>query len=219
MKARRDRDALALAEAALISEPSNLDAMCVKAEVLRRMRRYNEAEVILTQVLNKDPGRCSAIISSAYIRYKYAEFDKALELLKAVVEGGACDKENLALAYATMGAVNSKQVGNTLLLGKLYHVKAMKEYFAKAKDLAPELAETRVGLGSFYMFAPFFLGGNLEKAIVELEYAVKLAPDFATANARLAQAYKKKKDTAKYQFYLLRAKSLDPENEVVKEIE
>jgi hypothetical protein len=44
-----------------------------------------------------------------------------------------------------------------------------------------------------------------------------MAPDFATANARLAQSYKKKGNKEKYNYYLQRAKELDPENEVANE--
>jgi Tfp pilus assembly protein PilF len=67
--------------------------------------------------------------------------------------------------------------------------------------------------------APSIAGGNLDKAFKELNSAVGAAPDFATANIRLAQAYKRKGDLEKYNYHLNRTRQLDPENEVLKEIE
>ncbi|MDD2752737.1 MAG: tetratricopeptide repeat protein, partial [Candidatus Omnitrophica bacterium] len=87
-----------------------------------------------------------------------------------------------------------------------------------AKGLAPDLPEVRLGLGTFYLLAPGFAGGNQKAALEELEAAVRLAPDFATANARLAQAYQKAGNQEKYNFYLALAKKLDPENEVIAEL-
>ena len=62
------------------------------------------------------------------------------------------------------------------------------------------------------------VGGSLDRAIEELKCAVELTPDFATANARLAQAYQKMGDEDKFKFYCARAKELDPQNEVLEEI-
>ena len=95
----------------------------------------------------------------------------------------------------------------------------IKSYFLKAVRLAPELQETHLGLGVFYLKTPFLEGGNLNAAIKELECAAKIAPEFADVNARLAQAYKRRGDTAKSKIYFRRARGLDPDNEILKEIE
>ena len=68
------------------------------------------------------------------------------------------------------------------------------------------------------MKAPGILGGNLGRAIRELQQCLALAPDFATAHARLAQAYEAKGDPVRYQLHLERVKALDPHNEVLKEL-
>ncbi len=219
LKKRKDAQALAIFQEHLARDPSNLDALWGKAEVLRRQRKYNDAEAILTQVLNKDPGHAAALVSEASIRYKHEEYEEAGRLLQLVIDGDCPDEENLALAYTLLGAVNGRRSSVGGILDKFYFGTRVKKCFLKAKELAPQLAEVRMGLGTFYLLAPAIAGGNLDKAISELEYAVTLAPDFATANARLAQAYRKKGLKEKSVSLCALAKKLDPENEVVKDLE
>ena len=117
-----------------------------------------------------------------------------------------------------MGSINARRSSKGGFFSKLSYGTQIRRYFQKAADLAPGLSEAHLGLGSFYLKAPGIAGGNIDKAILELEKAVELTPDFATANARLAQAYKKKGDLAKFQHYLQRARELDPDNEALAEI-
>jgi tetratricopeptide (TPR) repeat protein len=126
-------------------------------------------------------------------------------------------KDNLALAYMMLGSINARRVSKSWFLGKIKYGAQIRRYLLKAGELAPDLPEAHMTLGSFYLLAPKIIGGDLDKAILELNTAVSLAPDFATACARLAQAYKKKGNLESYNFYLQRAKELDPENEVLYE--
>ena len=218
LKNRRDKEALAIFDKILKEQPDNLGAFWGKAEVLRRDRQYAQAENILNQILKKEPQHAASLISLAYIRYKDNKLSKAQELAKQVLGGAYADKENLALAYMMLGAINSGRSARGWFFSKIRYGTQIQCYFLRAKELAPDLPEVHLGLGTFYLLAPGIVGGNLSKAIKELELAVKIAPDFATANARLAQAYKRKPDLGKYNFYVARAEALDPANEVLKEL-
>lgn len=218
LKFRKDKDALAIFEKILISQSDSLDALWGKAEVLRRSRDHKQSEEILNKILNKNPKHVSSLISLSYIRYKDDRLNEALTLVKQALEVENLDKENEALAYMMLGTINSLRSSRGWFLSKIIYGTQIKGYFLKAKELAPDLPEVHLGLGAFYLLAPAIAGGDLDKAIQELELAVKIAPEFATTNARLAQAYKKKGDLEKYNFYLQRAKELDPENEVLVEL-
>jgi tetratricopeptide (TPR) repeat protein len=217
LKNRKDQAALAIFEKILVSEPENLNALWGKAEVLRRSRKFKDSEAILNNILNKYPYHASSLISLAYIRYKDDKLDAALKLVQQVLRTDNLDKENKALAYMMWGAINSRRSAKGWFFSKIRYGTQIKGYFLKAKELAADLPEVHLGLGTFYLLAPAIVGGNLEKAFEELSLAVKMAPDFATANARLAQSYKKKGNKEKYNYYLQRAKELDPENEVANE--
>ncbi len=218
LKTRKDNEALAVCEEILSMEPANIDALWGKAEVLRRRRDYRRSEGLLEQILKVNPEHASSLISLSLIKYKDGRLNEALQLVKQALKSDCLDNENEALVYIMLGTINYRRSRQGWFFQKITYGTQIKRHFLKAKELAPDLPESYLALGTFYLLAPSIAGGNLEKALKELESAVKIAPDFATACARLAQAYKKKGDLEKYNFYLKRARELDPENEVLKEL-
>jgi len=220
LKLRKDGLAKEESKKILLVERDDVCALWAKAEILRRDYKFKESEELLKEVLGKYPGYAQALISLAYIKYRDNKFQDAVRLLKEALRRPDLERENQALIYALMATINAKRAAQGSLLSKVAYGTRIRGYFEKAKSIAPDLPEARLGLGSFYLLAPKFAGGgNVERAIEELEWAVKLAPDFATANARLAQAYKLKGNLKKYNFYIKKAKELDPGNEALKEIE
>lgn len=218
LKNRKDKTALVIFNKILRDKPDSLEALSGKAEVLRRTSKFKEAQELINEILRKHPQHSTSLITLAYIKYKEDRLDEASGLINQVLRESYLDKDNEALAYTILGAINSRRALRSWFLGKVKYAAQIKEYFLKAKALAPGLPEAHLSLGTFYLLAPAIVGGNLDKALQELEVAVKIAPDFATANARLAQAYKKKGDLENYNFYIQRVQELDPDNEVLKEI-
>lgn len=217
LKIRKDNLALKEAGKILSIEPDNTCALWAKAEVLRRTYKFKESEEQLNQILSKYPEHPPSLISLSYIKYHNNDFKEALEILQRLVNQPGLDRENLALSYMLIGSINAQRASQGGFLCKIAYGMRIRGFFEKAKTMAPDLVEVHLGLGTFYLLAPGIGGGSLNKAIEELEYALQLTPDFATVNARLAQAYKEKGDLEKYNFYLQRAKELDPENEVLYE--
>jgi len=218
LRIRDDKQALSGFEAILLKDPDNLSAMWGKAEIKRRRRDYIEAEDILKKVISRDPGHAASLISLAYIRCNSGKLNEALELSNRALSSDEATQQDKAMAYMMLGTINNRLSSQGWLLSKIRYGTQIKRYFLRARELSPELPEVHLGLGSFYLLAPGIAGGNLDKAIEELEYAVRIAPGFATANARLAQAYRKKGDMDKYRFYKDRASGLDPQNEVLVEL-
>ncbi|MFH1440797.1 MAG: tetratricopeptide repeat protein [Candidatus Omnitrophota bacterium] len=218
LKIRKDEQALAAAEKILAQETDNLEALWVKAEFLRRKGFTTQARDLLYQILNINPQHFSSLNSLAYIKYKNNDLNSSLSLVNKILNSPGVDNNNLGMAYLMLATINSALAQDGNLVDKLFYSGKIKRYFLKAKELAPDLPEVYLGLGSFYLMAPSIIGGNYDKAIEELEQAVKLAPDFATVNIRLAQAYKMKGDNDKYRVYISRSKALDPNNEILKEL-
>lgn len=217
LRIRDDEAALAMFGKVLDIDPQDADALWAKAEVFRRRRQWSESEAILQRVLKKHPGHVPSMISLAYIRYHDDRLQEALDLIDKAMADPCLSRENKALCFMMLGTINSRRSQQGGFLNKIKYGAKIKNYFLMARKVAPELPEVHLGLGSFYLKAPVIAGGNINKAIQELELAVKLAPGFATAHARLSQAYKKKGDLAKCQFCLRRAQDLDPGNEALLE--
>lgn len=219
LKLRKDNLAEKEVDKILKIQPNDICALWGKAEIFRRAYKFKESEKLLNEVLAKCLGHAPSLISLAYIKYRNNKFQDASRLLKQALKQPDLERENQALIYMLMGSINAKKASQGGFLSKVVYGTRIRGFFEKAKIRAPDLSEVRLGLGSFYLLAPKIAGGNIDKAIEELECAVQLTPDFATANARLAQAYKQKGNLEKYNFYIQRTKELDPENEAVKEIE
>jgi len=219
LRARKDKEALVIIEEVLFAQPENIDALWGKAEVLRRDYQFKESEKILDKILAKYPNYLPALNNLAFIRYKAGKLEEASKIIRKILNTPCLDKENAAFAYLTLGTINSSRTKEGKLFNKIQYGLQIKRNFDKANKLRPDLAEVHLCLGVFFLKAPQLAGGNLNKAIKELETALEIAPDFAMANARLAQAYQKKGNLEKYNFYLERAKKLDPDGKVLKECE
>ncbi|MCM8797539.1 MAG: hypothetical protein NC923_06680 [Candidatus Omnitrophica bacterium] len=218
LRKREDNAAFLIFGKILEQSPKDINALWGKAEVFRRKRKYKESEEILQEILKIDPLHAPSLISLAYIRYKDSQLQEAARILDNLLSNKLLDSENRAMAYLLLSAVNSSYSLKGGILTKMKTASKILYYLSQARDLAPELPETHLGLGTFYLKSPAILGGNLNKAIRELEYCLILAPHFATAHARLAQAYGRKGDIGRYEFHLEQAKTLDPQNEVLQEL-
>lgn len=219
LRIRQDQEALELFLIVKAKDPNNISALWGEAEVLRRNRSFAESEKVLNKILALEPDHIPSIISLSYIRYRFEQLKEAKNLLDKALGIGCKSNSDLALIYMMLGSINSKLSKKGWLFTKIKYGTKIKGHFLKAKDLAPKLPEVHLGLGTFYLLAPSIIGGNTDQAIEELETALEIAPGFATANARLAQAYLKKGETDKYKHYIEKARLLDPTNEVLEEID
>jgi len=219
LRVRKDKDALVAFDKILLIDPDNIDARWGKAEVFRRAHQEKIAELIFKEILNSTPDYANALMSLSYIRYKENKLKDALDLTNSVLEFSNSSKENKALAFSLQGLIYGRRLSDGQFTDKINFAKASKVCFFKSLSLGPNLTEIHANLGRFYLLASPAWGGNLGKAFNELELAVAMAPDFSTAQALLAQAYKKKGDLKNYNLYLKIAKGLDPKNEIVEEIE
>ena len=217
LKTRNDEQAMGVYQKILYQDPGEPDALWGKAEIYRRRRQFSDSEAVLNEVLKNDPCHAPGLITLSYLRYNDNRLDEALDLINKALAVPGLDDENKALAYMMLGTVNSRRSSQGWLLSKIKYGTKIKNYFETAQSLAPDLPEVYLGLGTFYLKAPAIAGGNVDKAIDELQIALKIAPSFATANARLAQAYRKKGDLDKYYLFLQKAKDLDPGNEALTE--
>ncbi len=219
LKSRRDNEAMEIFEEILFYQPDNYDALWAKAEILRRKNNPKEAELILNNILSKtNESHLAALNTLAYIKYSNSDFTGGISLINKVLNTEPLDRQNKALAFMLLGAINGKRAADGGLMSKVINMGNIKHYFLKARELAPDLPEVRLAMGTFYLLAPGIIGGNLDKAIKELETTVEMAPEFVTACVRLAQAYKKKGIQDKYAYFISRAKEIEPENGFLREL-
>lgn len=186
------------------------------AEVLRRKHQLDEAQRITKEVIREHADFSPAYITLAYIEYLKLNLDQAVNLALLVIKRGAknVDLSNFSRAYLIYGGAKGLIAHRGGPLAKMFNGTLVLPALKKAQKLQPDSAVIFLGLGGFYVLAPGFAGGDLDKGIGLLQKAIKVDPNLADAYARLAQAYKIKGEPAKYAEYLNKALEIDPENEL-----
>jgi tetratricopeptide (TPR) repeat protein len=184
------------------------------AEVLRRQHKEAQSRTLLEEIIKAVPDFAPAFISLAYIEYLESDFNKSVALARHVIELGQAqvDESNYVRAYLLVAGGKGMIAHYGGPISKVINGTAVLPNLKKAEALQPDAAGVLFGLGSFYLLAPSLVGGDRAKALACLEKAVAADPYFADAYVRLAQAYKIKGDSGKYEMYMKKALEIDPEN-------
>ncbi len=220
LDARRDREAKDIFNRILDASPQETAAKWGVAEVLRREHKLEESENLLEELTILSPGFAPAFISRAYIRYTKMDFEGAIRYAQRAISIGKnkLDLGNYVRAYLMIAGSKGMLAYYGGPFSKIFDGTAVFPMLKKAESMQPDSPAVLFGLGSYYLLAPKFVGGNKEKAVEYLEKAVKLDPLFADIYVRLAQAYKLKGDKDKYNIYLNKALEIDPQNELALDI-
>jgi tetratricopeptide (TPR) repeat protein len=190
------------------------------AEVLRRQHKLGESEKLLNEVTKLNPEFSPAYISLAYIKYIQFNFNEGVKLAGKVLSQGEkkVDRSNRVRAYLLLGGIKGTIAHYGGPISKLINGTSVLSNLKAAEVLQFGSAEVKLGLGSFYLLAPSFAGGDIGKAEEYLKKAIEIDPLLADSYVRLGQIYKARGDNAKYEAYLRKALEIDPQNELAIDI-
>lgn len=217
----RDKEADDVFGKILVFDPRITEAKWGKAEVLRRRHDLDGSVRVLNEIIDKNPGFSPAYVSLAYIKYTILKFEEAVRLAYKVIKQGrdAMDLSNYVRAHVIIAGSKGMLAHYGGPLAKIKNGTAVLPYLKKAEGLQPDSAAVLFGLGSFYYLAPRIAGQDKVKAIKYLEKAIKADSLFTDAYVRLAQIYKVKGDNDKYRIYLNKAIEIDPNNELLLDMQ
>jgi len=216
LNVHKDKEAIEVFEKILALKPDTFEAQWGQAEVLRRQHELKASKKILNEVLRAHPDFSPAYITLAYVKYIEMDFNGSVRLANKVIDRGkkGSDLSNYVRAILLYGGAKGVIAHYGGLLSKLINGMAVFSNLKKAENLQPDSAAVKYGLGSFYLLAPGFVGGDLKLAEEYLAKAVELDPLFPNAYVRLGEVYKVKGDKQGYGSYLKKALEIDPQNEI-----
>lgn len=136
--------------------------------------------------------------------YQLGDFKKAVEALEKVVEARPGD----ANAWLWLGRAWGRRAETSNMLVAPSYASKSRQCFEKAVQLDPNHGEALNDLFSYYLEAPGFLGGGMEKAQALVEKIRNVDP--AEAEYALAQIAEKRKQYATAEAHLRRAIELAP---------
>ena len=162
------------------------------------IEEFLKSEALILNFLSSYPDQTDLIWRLARNQFRLAKrafrdkqktnlFKQCLKTAKKGVSIDEKSAENIYYMGLCLGNI-SIQKG---ILSSLNHRNTLKVSMEKVIAINPnvENAGPHRFLGVYYSVLPFFLGGDSEKAVSNLETAVKLAPDFAENYFYLGKVY------------------------------
>lgn len=221
LNAHKDKEAQGLFAKILEQNPGIIEGKWGVAESLRRQHKLKEAQKLLDEVIKAQNSFYPAYVSLAYIKYIHLDFNESARLALEVIRAGKerVDLTNYARAYCIYAGAKGMIAHYGGPVSKLINGTAVRSNLEKAQSLQPDSFAAVFGLGTFYLLAPRFAGGDLDKAEEYLKRAIKIDPLYADAYLRLAQVYKIKGDKTRFEQYFNQASEIDPGNELVLDMQ
>lgn len=216
----KDAEAQTMFLKILDKDPENIGAKWGISEVNRRNYNLDQAIEMFEALIIQAPDFSPSYVSLAYIKFNFKEYREAIILAKDVIRQGLenVDRINYVRAYLILAGANGMLAQNGGPLAKVAHGIGVFSTLKKAQKIQPEFSGVSFGLGAFYLLAPGFAGGDIEKAHAYLEQAIKLDPGMVDAYVRLAQVYQVKGDIPKFKQYLNIALEKDSKNMLANEV-
>lgn len=172
---------------------------------LFKNKRYSEAKPIFEGILNGDEKNAEANYYLGMIYWRYVgDLDKASELLETATENDESNAQYHFLYSGVLGvrAMRSNPIKQAYLATKI------RNQLEKTIELEPAHVDARYNLIQFYIMAPGFMGGSIEKAKAQAESLVKL--NAARGYMGYAAIAANEKDDGAAENYLLKAITADP---------
>jgi len=216
-----DNDAEAAFNKIIGLNPAAYEAQWGLSETLRRRHRADKSEAILNEIIKSHPDFSPAFITLAYIKYNQMDFESSVRLASKVIKQGKnnVDLSNYTRAFLIVAGAKGMIAHYGGPIAKVVNGTGVFPTLKDAESLQPNSPGVLFGIGCFYLLAPSIVGGNKDKALDYLQRTVKADPLFADAYVRLAQAYNVKGDKQKYELYLQKALEVDPQNELVLDVQ
>jgi tetratricopeptide (TPR) repeat protein len=183
-----------------------LIAACAGAELdraaaLYERTRYDEALEILGVLLNKD---ASALALTGKVYYGKRQYKQSVESLEQAVASAPRNSHY----WDWLGKAYGRRAETSSFLTAPKYASQCRKAFEKAVELDPNNVQALTDVFSFYLNAPGFLGGGIEKAAATSERIKELDPaQYHNTQAELA---KKKKDYTSAEEHLRQALRLAP---------
>lgn len=161
-----------------------------KGKTLYESKKYNEAQKLLKAVSEKSAGYAAAQYYLGRVSFDKKEYDDAADYFKEAAEADPKQADYfdwLGNTYATI-AQNANMIKQGILAPK------MKKAWERAIELDAKNVGARTSLIQYYLQAPGFMGGSVDKAKEVAKQIVSI--DAAEGHVQLGSIYASEKKIA-----------------------
>lgn len=172
-----------------------------RAESLYQQTRYREALDAVQPHLNQDP---EALFLAGRAAYGMGEYKRAAEFLEKAAQQQPANSNY----FHWLGRAYGRRAETGMALAAPHYASKARQHFEKAVQLNSANGEALNDLFDYYLQAPGFLGGGLDKAQALLPKIQAI--DAAEYEYALAQLFEARKDFPAAEQHLRRAADLAP---------
>ena len=184
--------------------PASVRAAVSALDQARKLYNLTEFEQSLN-VLRELPEKNAAVYElMGRNYYGLADYKKATEALEKAVALDAANSET----YLWLGRAYGRRAETSNPLSAPGHASKARQFFEKAAQLNPTNLEAQSDLFEYYLEAPGFLGGGLDKAAATAARMAKIDP--AEGYWALAKLAEKRKEFDSAEAHLRRAIEVAP---------
>lgn len=140
-----------------------------RAHDLYQRTEYAQALAVLNQVPNKDADTLQLMGRCHFMQGNYKEATEAFEKALALAPGNS-------ELHRLLGTVYGRRAETGSVFTAPGNARKAREYFEQAVQLDPNNREAVANLFEYYLEAPGFLGGGIEKAEALIRNIAKLNP-------------------------------------------
>ncbi|MFN0106348.1 MAG: tetratricopeptide repeat protein [Bryobacteraceae bacterium] len=174
-----------------------------KAEELYRQTRYRDALQAVQPLLARD---ADALLLAGRAAYGMGDYGKATEYLEKAIQRSPSN----SIFHHWLGRAFGRRAETAFPLAAPRYASKARQNFEKAVELNPANGEALNDLFEYYLQAPGFLGGGLDKAEALLPKIKAVdAAEHEFATAKLLEA---RKDLPGAERHLLRAAEMAPKS-------
>jgi len=189
-----------------ISASGEEDETIHKAVQLFKEFHFAEAKSVFQSFLKKDPNNSEAAFYLGRIYLVEDSLAKSVKYLKEAVVLDGNNSEN----HHWLGIAYGQKAQKAGLLKKAGLAKKMKKEIERALELDPDNVDAHFSLMQYYLYAPGFMGGSMEKAREQAEEIKKRASQQGHRAFVLIYEKEKKYDLAEKEY--LAMIDADPKN-------
>ncbi len=140
------------------------------AQKALKNKNWQEAKTLLEQAIeqNEKNARAHYLLGQCLIALK--EYDDAADAFEEAAEL----EPDSALYYFRYGQALGMEAQNSSVLTQAWLAPKIKAAFERAVEQDPTLMGARIGLANFYVMAPGFMGGDMDKARQQAKALIRM---------------------------------------------
>ena len=141
-------------------------------EELFKAGKYDDAKKLFAERVARDRNDAQALFYMGRIAEETNQFNEAVDWYEKALKLN----DTSATYHFWLGSATGELAQRASKLKQPFLARKVKSEFEKASQLDPKMLEPRLGLVNFYVMAPGFMGGSVEKAHGQAAEIKKLHP-------------------------------------------